>query len=64
MPGSPSPRRKRRKKTDFLQSNLNDILEVIRAVGEYVILTDSSADLTAELVAELGVEVIPLSFTM
>nr|WP_207752913.1 DegV family protein [Flavonifractor plautii] len=39
-------------------------MEVIRAVGEYVILTDSSADLTAELVAELGVEVIPLSFTM
>ncbi|OUN08915.1 MULTISPECIES: DegV family protein [unclassified Flavonifractor] len=33
-------------------------------MGEYVILTDSSADLTAELVAELGVEVIPLSFTM
>ena len=29
-----------------------------------MILTDSSADLTAELVAELGVEVIPLSFTM
>ena len=27
-------------------------------------MTDSSADLTAELVAELGVEVIPLSFTM
>ena len=33
-------------------------------MGEYVILTDSSADLTAELAAELGVEVIPLSFTM
>ena len=33
-------------------------------MGEYVILNDSSADLTAELVAELGVEVIPLSFTM
>ena len=33
-------------------------------MSEYVILTDSSADLTAELVAELGVEVIPLSFTM
>ena len=33
-------------------------------MGEYVILTDSSADLSAELVAELGVEVIPLSFTM
>ena len=29
-----------------------------------MILTDSSADLTAELAAELGVEVIPLSFTM
>ena len=33
-------------------------------MGDYVILTDSSADLTAELVKELGVEVIPLSFTM
>ena len=33
-------------------------------MGEYVILTDSSADLTAELAAQLGVEVIPLSFTM
>lgn len=33
-------------------------------MGEYVILTDSSADLSAELVAELGVEVLPLSFTM
>ena len=29
-----------------------------------MILTDSSADLSAELVAELGVEVLPLSFTM
>ena len=33
-------------------------------MGEYVILTDSSADLSAEMVAELGVEVLPLSFTM
>ena len=33
-------------------------------MGEYVILTDSSADLSAKMVAELGVEVIPLSFTM
>ena len=33
-------------------------------MGEYVILTDSSADLSAQMVAELGVEVIPLSFTM
>lgn len=33
-------------------------------MGDYVILTDSSADLSAEMVAELGVEVIPLSFTM
>ena len=33
-------------------------------MGEYVILTDSYADLSAELVAELGVEVLPLSFTM
>ena len=29
-----------------------------------MILTDSSADLSAQMVAELGVEVIPLSFTM
>lgn len=33
-------------------------------MGDYVILTDSSADLPAEMVAELGVEVLPLSFTM
>lgn len=33
-------------------------------MGDYVILTDSSADLSAQMVAELGVEVIPLSFTM
>ena len=33
-------------------------------MGEYVILTDSSADLSAALVEELGVEVLPLSFTM
>ena len=28
---------------------------------DYVIFTDSSADLTAELVQELGVEVLPLT---
>ena len=33
-------------------------------MSDYVLLTDSSADLTAELVAELGVEVLPLCFTM
>ncbi|MBM6925598.1 DegV family protein [Pseudoflavonifractor phocaeensis] len=33
-------------------------------MADYVILTDSSADLSAELVAELEVEVLPLSFTM
>ena len=33
-------------------------------MSDYVLLTDSSADLTAELVAELGVEVLPLSFTV
>lgn len=33
-------------------------------MGDYVILTDSSADLSAEMVAELGVEVLPLTFTM
>ncbi len=33
-------------------------------MSDYVILTDSSADLSAELVEELGVEVLPLSFTM
>ena len=31
---------------------------------DYILLTDSSADLTAGLVEELGVEVLPLSFTM
>lgn len=31
---------------------------------DYVILTDSAADLSADLVAELGVEVLPLSFTI
>ena len=33
-------------------------------MSEYVILTDSSADLTAEQVKELGVEVMPLRFTI
>lgn len=33
-------------------------------MGDYVILTDSSADLSDEMVKELGVEVLPLSFTM
>lgn len=33
-------------------------------MSEYVIVTDSSADLTEELVQELGVEVLPLSFTI
>ncbi|MEG0764845.1 MAG: DegV family protein [Pseudoflavonifractor sp.] len=33
-------------------------------MSEYIILTDSSADLTAELVKELGVEVLPLTFTI
>lgn len=33
-------------------------------MGEYVILTDSSADLSAALVEEMEVEVLPLSFTM
>lgn len=31
---------------------------------DFVILTDSAADLSADLVAELGVEVLPLSFTI
>ena len=31
---------------------------------DYVILTDSSADLTAEMVREAGVTVLPLSFTI
>ena len=29
--------------------------------NSYVVMTDSSADLTAELVEELGLDVIPLS---
>ena len=33
-------------------------------MNDYVLLTDSSADLTAGLVEELGVEVLPLSFHM
>ena len=33
-------------------------------MSNYVIVTDSSADLTAEQVRELGVEVLPLSFTI
>ena len=33
-------------------------------MNDYVLLTDSSADLSEELVKELGVEVLPLSFTM
>ena len=31
---------------------------------DYVILTDSSADLSAEMVREAGVTVLPLSFTI
>lgn len=31
---------------------------------DYVILTDSCCDLTAEMAAELGVEVLPLSLQM
>ena len=33
-------------------------------MSDFVIVTDSSADLSAEMVAELGVEVLPLSFTV
>ena len=33
-------------------------------MSDYVIVTDSSADLPASLVQELGVEVLPLSFTV
>ena len=33
-------------------------------MNDFVLLTDSSADLSAGLVQELGVEVLPLSFTM
>ena len=33
-------------------------------MNDYVLLTDSSADLTDALVKELGVEVLPLSFTL
>lgn len=33
-------------------------------MSDYVIVTDSSADLPASLVQELGVEVLPLSFTI
>ena len=33
-------------------------------MNDYVIITDSSADLSAEMVKELGVEVLPLAFNM
>ncbi|GKI13685.1 hypothetical protein CE91St44_01700 [Oscillospiraceae bacterium] len=33
-------------------------------MAEYVLFTDSTADLTAELVAELGVQVLPMSFNL
>lgn len=33
-------------------------------MGDYVLFTDSSADLTDKLVKELGVEVLPLTFTI
>ena len=33
-------------------------------MSDFVIVTDSSADLSAEMVAELGLEVLPLSFTV
>ncbi len=33
-------------------------------MSEYIIVTDSSADLTQELVEELGISVLPLSFTI
>ena len=33
-------------------------------MNDYVLLTDSSADLPQQLVEELGVEVLPLCFTM
>ena len=33
-------------------------------MSEYIIVTDSSADLTQELVEELDVSVLPLSFTI
>lgn len=31
---------------------------------DYVILTDSAADLSAEMVGETGLNVLPLSFTI
>ena len=33
-------------------------------MSEYVLITDSSADLSQEMVQELGVTVLPLSFTI
>lgn len=33
-------------------------------MNDFVIVTDSSADLPEDLVRELGVEVLPLSFTV
>ena len=33
-------------------------------MSDFVILTDSSADLSADMVRDLGVQVLPLSFEM
>ena len=33
-------------------------------MSEFVLITDSSADLSQEMVQELGVTVLPLSFTL
>ena len=41
-----------------------DIREVINNMSEFVIVTDSSADLPGGLAKELEVEVLPLSFTV
>ena len=40
------------------------IQEVINKMNDFVIVTDSSADLPEDLVRELGVEILPLSFTV
>ncbi|HWS44023.1 MAG TPA: DegV family protein, partial [Pseudoflavonifractor sp.] len=39
-------------------------IQEVMKMSDYVILTDSSADLSAEMVKELDVRVLPLSFTL
>ena len=48
----------------FRQDQMRDVERNEALMSEYVILTESSCDLTPELVSQAGVEVLPLSFTI